>query len=78
MKGWIGHWAVSLGREVFKIEEAYTAQGEPHFIGTGLHGQRVHTSCPSMLPIEDHNVMEENHHANEEAVELFFTDIRFM
>lgn len=69
MENWVGHWAISMGREIFRIEEAYTTLGEPHFNGTGLHGQRVLTSCPTMLLLEDHNFMEENYHGDEKAVE---------
>jgi hypothetical protein len=56
---YVGRWAVSLGHEIFKITEAYTIMHMPHYIGVGMHGQRVETSCPSVLPIKDHNKLEE-------------------
>ena len=62
----VGNWAISIGREIFKIEEAYTAGGEASYFGTGLHGQRVKTHCPTLLPLEDQRFMDEHYDPEEE------------
>lgn len=53
----VGRLAISLGHEIFKIEEAYTTLGVPHYIGTGLRGQTVTTSCPTLLRPTDEEVL---------------------
>lgn len=53
----VGRVAVSLGHELFKIEEAYISLGVAHYIGTGLRGQRVTTSCPTLLRPADEEVL---------------------
>ncbi len=53
----VGRWAFSLGHELFRIEEAYTSLGVAHYIGTGLRGQKVQTSCASVLRPEDEEVL---------------------
>lgn len=62
----VGRWAVSLGNELFKIEEAYTSLGDAHYLGTGLHGQRVTTACPTLVRPEDNLWLERTTH-NDEA-----------
>ena len=54
-----GRWALSLGHELFKIEETHMVGDEPSYEGTGLRGQRVQTAVPSILTRPDHQILEE-------------------
>lgn len=58
---------MSLGNELFKIEEAYTSLGDAHYLGTGLHGQRVTTACPTLVSPEDTLWLETYYDVAEDA-----------
>lgn len=62
---WVGHWAMSLAREIFRIGSVTVTGREHSYTGTGLHGQPVRTDAVTILNNEDAIFMEESYHADE-------------
>ena len=55
----IGKWAMSMAHILFKIEEVErTMDGLVYYRGTGLRGQPVYTSAPSILNAADAEILE--------------------
>lgn len=59
----IGRWAVSMGQQLFKIEQTRVLGDELFYGGTGLHGQPVTSACPTLLRLEDNQFLEDHHEA---------------